>query len=279
MKERLMTLSDAPAELGEAKLLAFLAQRPKAALAFSGGVDSAYLLFIMAKAGIDVLAIQVLSDFQPAFEARDAEAFCAELGVSFLRLTLPEHRAETMANPENRCYHCKCEMLDLMQAAARERGYDLFYDGSNASDDWGERPGAKALAEYGVVSPLRLAGLTKADIRERSKAYDLPTWDKAAYACLATRVPTGEKLSKEKLKKVEKTEAFLSSLGFYDYRARLRGKGCLLQLLPEQMPLLLAKRAEILAALGADFDFVALDLASRSEEPWLHEHKEEVQHE
>ena len=129
------------------------------------------------------------------------------------------------ANPADRCYFCKRRIFGAICTAAAADGYPVVLDGTNASDDRGDRPGMRALEQAHVLSPLRLCGLTKAEVRRRSKAAGLFTWDKPAYACLATRVPTGELITAEKLRAVERSEAYLFALGFTDLRVRLRDGG------------------------------------------------------
>ena len=133
--------------------------------------------------------------------------------------------------------------------AARADGYDLLIDGTNASDDAADRPGIRALQELSVRSPLRECGITKSEVRRLSREAGLFTWDKPAYACLATRIPTGECITAEKLHKTEKAEEFLESLGFCDFRVRLMGESAKLQVRGEQLSLLLEKRNEILEGL------------------------------
>lgn len=142
-------------------------------------------------------------------------------------------------------------------------GYNLLLDGTNASDDASDRPGMKALAELDVLSLLRLCGLTKSLIRERSRALGLPTWNKPSYACLATRIPTGEPITKEKLERTEWAETYLMGLGLSDFRVRLFADCAKLQVKEAQIPLLLQHREDILAVLRTRYDGVFLDLEVR----------------
>jgi len=240
----------------------FFSEHPKAALAFSGGVDSAYLLYAARACGADVRAYCVRSAFQPAFELEDARRLAPELTV----LTVDVLADEAVAsNPENRCYFCKKHIFTAISARARQDGYALLLDGTNASDDDADRPGMRALRELGVLSPLRLCGLGKPEIRRLSREAGLFTWDKPAYACLATRIPAGERITPEKLARTERAEAFLFSLGFTDFRVRTLGGAAKLQLPAAQMGRLLEQRAAVNAALGADYDSVLLDLEARDE--------------
>ena len=182
----------------------FFAENPCAAVAFSGGADSAYLLYAAVKAGANVKAYYVKTAFQPQFELEDAKKLAGELGtpMQVLPLDILCDQAVT-ANPPDRCYHCKKRIFSAIRAAAAQDGFSVLLDGTNASDDAGDRPGIRALKELSVRSPLREAGLTKAEIRRLSKEAGLFTHDKPAYACLATRIPTGETITAEKLRRTE----------------------------------------------------------------------------
>ena len=166
-------------------------------------------------------------------------------------------------NPANRCYHCKQAIFTALLAAARARGYDAVMDGTNASDDAGDRPGMRALGELGVLSPLRLCGVTKDEVREYSRRAGLFTWDKPAYACLATRVPSGTPITSDMLASVEGAEGALFEMGFTDFRVRLFHGAARLQLPGGQMARALDRRAELRAALAPWFDTVMLDLKDR----------------
>ena len=246
-------------------LNSFFSENPRLALAFSGGVDSAYLLYAATAALADVTAYYVHSAFQPEFELRDAQRLAAELGAKMRVLELDVLCDETItANPADRCYHCKKRIFTAIVQAAQEDGYELLIDGTNASDDAADRPGIRALRELEVRSPLRECGITKAQVRQLSREANLFTWDKPAYACLATRIPTGEPITAEKLQKTEQAEEFLKSLGFVDVRVRLMGKSAKLQVRGEQLGLLVEKRSEILAGLKPLYSNILLDLEVRA---------------
>ena len=241
----------------------FFRQVPRAALAFSGGTDSALLLWAAKKYGCDVHAYYAKTAFQPEFEYRDALRLARELDVPMTVvevdiLTVPE----AAANGPERCYFCKKALFSRLREAARKDGYALLLDGTNASDDAGDRPGMRAIRELEVRSPLRACGLTKADVRRLSKEAGLFTWDKPAYACLATRIPTGTPIIAADLQRVERAETALHALGFRDFRVRLFHGLARVQVPEGQMALALEQREEILAALG-DFDGVLLDLKGR----------------
>ena len=237
---------------------------PKAAVAFSGGADSAYVLYAVKQYAQEGKAYYVQSEFQPRFEREDAERLAAGLGVPLEILPLPLLcRAEIRGNPADRCYFCKKAIFTAVAQAARRDGFPVLLDGTNASDSAGDRPGMRALRELAVRSPLRECGLTKARVRELSREAGLFTWDKPAYACLATRIPTGEEITEEKLAAVEQAEDFLSGLGFAGFRVRTRQGEARLELRREQWPLLWERRGEVLAALKPLFSSVSLDLEGR----------------
>lgn len=242
----------------------FFKEYPKVALAFSGGADSAYLLWAARHCGADVRPYCVVSAFQPAFELAHAERLADELGTGLRVLRVDVLSDENItANPPDRCYYCKKRIFTAIGAAARSDGYTVLIDGTNASDDLTERPGAKALTELNVLSPLRICGVTKDELRARSREAGLFTWNKPAYACLCTRVPTGEHVTKEKLDVIEKSENYLMKLGFSDFRVRLLGDTAKLQLTPGQFALLVRHREEILRELKQYFTSVTLDLEAR----------------
>lgn len=243
----------------------FFKENPKVALAFSGGVDSSYLLYAAMKYGADVKAYYVKALFQPQFEMDDAMRLAEQLKapVRVLRADVLSDPV-VVSNPSNRCYYCKKVIFNMIMKAAAEDGYTVLLDGTNASDDAGDRPGMKALQELQVKSPLRECGLVKSEIRRLSKEGGLFTWDKPSYACLATRIPTGCEITAEKLQKTEKAEDFLFSLGFSDFRVRMMPNGAARLQLPEnQLPLLMEKREEILNELKKSYPAVLLDLEVR----------------
>lgn len=242
----------------------FFTEHPKAALGFSGGVDSSYLLWAAVNAGADIAPYYIQTAFQPAFELEDAQQLCAQIGVKLnvIRLdALADPRVA--ANPANRCYYCKVGLFGALRARAKADGYDLLLDGTNASDDAGDRPGMKALREMEVRSPLRECGLTKAMIRQESRKAGLFTWDKPAYACLATRVPTGRTITSELLRRVEGAETALFALGFTDFRVRLYDEAARLQLPEGQLAKAVEQRQAIRQALAPWFDVVLLDTQTR----------------
>lgn len=245
-------------------LQAFFEECPKVALGFSGGVDSAYLLYAATACKAQVKPYFVKTQFQPAFELEDARRLCDQLGVELTVLELDvltvPHVAE---NGPDRCYHCKRALFGRLREQALADGYTVLIDGTNASDDAGDRPGMRALGELSVRSPLRECGITKAEVRRLSKEAGLFTWNKPAYACLATRVPTGETIREEILQKVEGAEDALFRLGFSDLRVRVFHGAARLQLPGDQFAKAVGCRKELLATLAPWFDTVLLDLKER----------------
>ena len=242
----------------------FFCQHPKAAIAFSGGVDSSYLLYAALQCGADVHAYYVKGAFQPQFELDDAQRLARDIHAPMTVLRADVLRDETVtANPANRCYYCKKVVFSSIAQAALADGYTVLLDGTNASDDAGDRPGMRALQELQVLSPLRLCGLTKPQIRELSREAGLFTWDKPAYACLATRIPTRQRITNELLARVEGAEQALFSLGFTDFRVRVFHDAARVQLKPAQMQQALTRRSEILENMRPYFETVLLDLKGR----------------
>lgn len=247
------------------ELREFFERHPKCALAFSGGTDSALLLCEARRLGADVKAYFVKGPFQPQFELEDARRVAKELGAEMEVietdvLALPE----VAENGPRRCYYCKRAIFSLIFERARRDGYDTVIDGTNASDQVDDRPGMQAIAELGVLSPLRMCGVTKAQVRELSAEAGLFTARKPSYACLATRVPTGTAITREALEKVERGEEALREMGFSDLRLRLEGTGARLELPAAQLPAVVQNRERVLKALLPSFSRVTVDLAGRT---------------
>ena len=245
----------------------FFKSNPSAALAFSGGVDSAYLLYAAKQAGANVTAYYVRTPFQPQFEYDDAVKLAEALNMPMRTILMDVlEDPEITANPANRCYYCKRRIFTAILEVAHADGYRLILDGTNASDDASDRPGMVALRELHVRSPLGECNLTKDEIRQLSKEAGLFTHDKPAYACLATRIPTGVTITREALSRTEQAEEYLKNLGFSDFRIRLLGNAARIQLPEGQLPLLLQLRQEILSHLKQSYSSVLLDLEVRSHE-------------
>lgn len=242
----------------------FFKEHQKIAIAFSGGVDSSYLLYAAKMQEADVKAYYVKSDFQPEFEFEDAKRLAEELNVNLRVLYLDALSSpKVIENPWNRCYYCKSSIFTAIRAAISEDGYSVLLDGTNASDDASDRPGIRALRELSVLSPLRECGLTKDEIRKLSREAGLFTWDKPSYACLATRIQMDELITKEKLAITEMAEDFMFSLGFTDFRVRYQKGHGRLQLVEEELELFLKHREAILEKLKEYYKSISLDLEVR----------------
>jgi len=234
-------------------------------VAFSGGVDSTFLLKAARDLlGDEVLAVTVAAAVHPAAELAEAKELAAAIGVRHIvvdvdALAMPAFQE----NAPDRCYHCKGDVFAQIQRLASENGIANVADGTNADDAGDDRPGLKAVAELGILTPLRDAGLTKADIRELSRELGLPTWDKPAYACLATRFPYGTEITAEKLRMVEQAEAAVRKLGFTASRVRHHGDVARVEVRPADIeaaahPATAAEVVRQLKAIG--FRYVTLDL-------------------
>lgn len=242
----------------------FFKNNNKIAIAYSGGVDSVYLLYEAVRAGADVKAYCVKSAFQPGFETEDAIRLADQIGCETRILEVDVLSDEIIrSNPEDRCYYCKRRIMGAIIKAASDDGYDVICDGTNASDDIDDRPGYRALKELGIRSPLRECGLTKEDIRSASKKAGLETWNKHAYACLATRIKQGEQITEEKLAITEKAEGILRDMGFIDLRVRMRGDSALVQIREDQHSRAIKMQDEISKALAGLYSMVIIDEVPR----------------
>ncbi len=258
------------------KLSDFFMLYPKVALGLSGGKDSAYLLKAGLDAGADIGAYFVSTPFQPAFEQRDAQKLADELHIPLHVIALDfSGYPEILQNSSERCYFCKKYIFSEIRKAAAADGYPVLIDGTNASDRSDDRPGMRALEELSVLSPLKECGMTAADVRRASRLLGLFTAGKPAYACLATRVPTGTPITAALLEKIERAENTLFALGFSDFRIRLIPNPntaetasvtdtAKLELTETDFARLPELRATILSQLSVDFKNILLDLNMRS---------------
>lgn len=237
----------------------------KVLVAFSGGVDSTFLLKISQDVlGERAIALTARSSAFPAREWNEAGGFCKEQGIKHLVIISDElEDPEFTKNPLNRCYLCKKQLFSKILQVADQLGIKHVIEGSNVDDLKDYRPGRQALTELGIQSPLLDAGLTKEEIRLLSKELGLPTWDKPSFACLSSRFPYGEEITKEKLKMVELAEQYLLDLGFKQVRVRYHGDIARIEVSPEErLRILESPRAEDIyqtfAKIG--FSYTTLDL-------------------
>ncbi|MDR0568821.1 MAG: ATP-dependent sacrificial sulfur transferase LarE [Spirochaetaceae bacterium] len=217
------------------RLLAVIAGAGTGAVAFSGGVDSSFLCYAAKSAlGENALAVTVVSPMLPKSEIECAKTVARQIGIEHILIEESEIDEEVAANPKERCYYCKKIEFGNILKAAEKRGVHTVFDGSNLDDLGDYRPGLKALEELRILSPLRVAEMTKADIRELSRRFNLPTWDKPAFACLASRIPYGERISPEKLGRIEKAEDALRNAGFRQFRVRSHENIARIEVDPEE---------------------------------------------
>jgi len=238
----------------------------KVVIAFSGGVDSTFLLKTAADVlGTEnVLAVTARSATYPTSELEEARRIARSFGVPHDEIDSDELQIEQFAqNPPNRCYYCKKELFSKLLDVAHQKGYHAVADGTNADDAHDHRPGRKAAAELGIRSPLLEAGLTKDDIRALSREIGLTTWDKGSFACLASRFPYGNSITEEKLRQVAQAEDVLRDAGFRQFRVRHHGPVARIEVAPEEMARFHDERfaAQIVRAVKkAGYAYVTLDL-------------------
>jgi pyridinium-3,5-biscarboxylic acid mononucleotide sulfurtransferase len=249
----------------ELRLLNQLAELPSVIVALSGGADSAYLAWAAHHAkGSQALSLTALSPSYSAYDREVVEEFVRRLGVRHEFVETHEmENPKYRANASDRCYFCKDELFNVLDTVAQERNFAAIAYGVNADDTLDFRPGHRAASEHRVLAPLLDAGLHKADIRLLSRRAELPTWDRPASACLASRLPYGTEVTPERLALVERGEAVLRDLGFHQFRVRLHDKLARVEIAPDEMPR--AMSPEMAASIAtrlkaAGFAYVALDL-------------------
>lgn len=248
------------------KLKALLGEMEQVVIAFSGGVDSTFLLKVASDClGQDkVIALTATSPTYPDFEFQQACELAEEIGVEQIVIESNELEIPGFAdNPPRRCYHCKYELFSLCLEQAKKRGFTMVLDGSNLDDMGDYRPGRDAVKELQIRSPLLEAGLGKDDIRTLSRELGLKTWDKQAFACLSSRFPYGTKITVERLRQIDSCETFLRENGFRNYRVRYHAEIARIEVAPEELDRFLAGelRTRLVAAFKqAGFTFVTLDL-------------------
>jgi uncharacterized protein len=253
------------AEEKELLLLKQLSKFPSVIVALSGGADSAYLAWAAHRAlGEHALSVTALSPSYSTHDRSVVEEFVRQLGVRHEFIETHEmENPKYRANAADRCYFCKDELFSVLDVVAQERNFAAVAYGVNADDTLDFRPGHRAASEHRVLAPLLDAGLHKAEIRQLSQRAGLPTWDRPASACLASRLPYGTEVTPERLALVERGEAALRDLGFRQFRVRLHEKLARIEIAPEEMPRAMSPQmaASISARLkAAGFTYVALDL-------------------
>ncbi|MGN0354112.1 MAG: ATP-dependent sacrificial sulfur transferase LarE [Muricoprocola sp.] len=252
----------------EKKLVAlkkYLQELGTAAVAFSGGVDSTFLLKTAHEVlGDCCIAVTAYSEYFPEWESEEAREFCQKEGIRQILLKTREMEDEEFCkNPKNRCYICKKALFGELKEVALKEGMDHVIEGSNMDDLGDYRPGLQAIRELGIKSPLRECELTKAEIRKLSQEMGLPTWKKPSYACLASRFAYGERITREKLTMVEKSEKLLMNLGFEQMRVRIHGQMARIEVPENEISRLVQPdiRKRITEELkGYGFSYVTMDL-------------------
>jgi len=259
-------MTNLPLELQQkhSVLITILNEMGSMLIGYSGGVDSTFLLKSAHDLlGDNVLAVTADSATLTGDELDEAGEVASAIGAAHLAVKTDEFESEDfIANPPERCYYCKKERFSALKDIQAARGFKWVAEGSNADDDNDWRPGTKAVRELGVRSPLKEAGLTKPDIRELSRALGLSTWDKPSAACLASRIPYGERITEDKLNQIAEAEQYLKELGFRQLRVRHHGDLAKIEVPADDMQEVIRRADEITTRIKQlGFYFVALDLA------------------
>jgi pyridinium-3,5-biscarboxylic acid mononucleotide sulfurtransferase len=229
------------------KLKSIIARYDSAVIAFSGGVDSTFLAKVADEILQERLLLVTATSFAfPFHELEEAKNLAQQMNIAHQVITSEEMNISGYSNnPPDRCYYCKSEVFEKIKYVAGQAGYDVIFDGTNAGDTGDYRPGMKALKEKAIVSPLKEAEMTKEDIRYHSKAYGLPTADKPADSCLASRFPYGEQIDPDKLNRVSRAELRIKFLGFTQFRVRSHNNLARLEFIPPEMNRAWEKRSQL----------------------------------
>jgi uncharacterized protein len=233
------------------------------AIAYSGGADSTFLVNVSYnELGKNAIAVTATSSTYPQRELKQAIDFTKKLGINHIIISSEETEIDEFSkNPSNRCYYCKKELFTKIKQIANDEKINFVLDGSNVDDESDYRPGMKALKELGIVSPLKDVGLTKKDIKELSQDMKLDTWNKPAFACLASRFPYGTKITKSRLKMIEKAEDYIRNIGVEQFRVRFHNEMARIEVLKEDFPKIIDNSEEInreFKKLG--FNYITLDI-------------------
>lgn len=246
------------------KLKEYINHSEKLAIAFSAGVDSAFLLKAAKEVlGENVLAVTVNSSLLPGRELKEAVDFCIKENINHEIINFnPFENEAIIKNLPDRCYHCKKEIIKKIKAAAKNFEIKDIADGSNADDENDYRPGAEALKEEGIISPLKEANLSKSEIRKLSRIYNIKTYNKPSFACLASRFAYGEEITPEKIIAIEAAENFLFDEGFSQFRVRIHGNLARIEVLPEEFEKLInIKEKTVLKFKTYGFTYITADFA------------------
>jgi uncharacterized protein len=251
--------------LGADRLIGYFKGFKGAAVAFSGGVDSSVVAAAAYKAlGDKAVSVTVASEFLPESELRQASMVAGAVGIRHEIFRISALQDEKVAsNPPDRCYHCKSADFGAVSKFAKKLGITDIFDGTNADDPKGRRPGLKALVELGVKSPLMELGIGKAEVREIARELNLPNAEKPSSPCLASRFPYGMRITREDLERVREAEEYLFTLGFTELRVRHHGGIARIELAERELPLIMAPalREKVVAKLTSlGYNYVALDL-------------------
>lgn len=246
------------------RLQGILLEMESVVVAYSGGVDSAFLLKVSHDClGEHAVGVTAVSASLPSQELIEAQEIARWIGARHDLISSQETQDERyLENAPNRCFFCKSEVYDRLVTYAREQGYAYVVDGTNLDDAGDHRPGRQAAREHGIRSPLMEAELNKADIRELARKLQLPIWDKPAAACLSSRIPYGTRISLDVLSQVEQAERKLHELGFRQLRVRHHEQIARIEVPPEDFERVMTHREEIIQGLkSAGYDYITLDLS------------------